>query len=120
MEESQRVFSIRIFISWFVPKAQSTQLPAFVDGYRKYWLIWIYLPHIPNVIENRLLENPNFFLGEGESQGKENLNLDLLLVEMQPPRTFWQPKEIYLNCFTVCQLFFEENNHHCNHFLELS
>lgn len=106
MEESQHVFSTRIFISWFVPKAQNRELPAFVDGYRKYWLIWTHLPHIPSIIEDRLLENPNFVIGAGEGGGKKNLNLDLLLVEMQLSRTFWHPKEVYLNCFTVCQLFF--------------
>lgn len=52
MEESQPVFPTRTFRPWFVSEGHNPQVPAFVDGYRKYWLIWTRLPQIPSVVEN--------------------------------------------------------------------
>lgn len=120
MEESQHVLPTRICIPWFILKAQNhLQVLASADVHREYWLIWTHLSQIPR---KQNIRNSKFFLRSRGGGGKENLNLDIILVEMWLSRNFWQSQKRSLSELFYClsTVFREKNNHACNHFLELS
>lgn len=134
VEESQHVFPARILVPWFVPKAQNPQCLLLLMSIENAGWSGHICPKFQLCAKtSEYFKSSNLFSLRSrkkillervlakEGEGRENPNLDPLLVEMQPLRNFWQPLTR-----TLCKLLpyisavFGRKTHPCNHFLKLS